>query len=496
MGVWFARASEGRLRLGSLALPCLLSALGVLAACGDEPKPAPKPPPEPVRASIEELQNPKMCQSCHPKHYEEWSSSMHAYAADDPVFIAMNKRGQRETNGQMGEFCVQCHAPMAFRNGLTSDGLNLADLPYEAKGVTCYFCHNATGAGPTEVNADVDLANDQNMRGNLANAVDPGVHGVLRSEAHSSISMKSALLCGSCHDVKNQKGAHIEQTLLEYRNSTSSIEKVGLMGGGDSCQGCHMKVVETDYVAQLPPSSMPMLKKRSRHSHRFAAVDVALTEFPHREAQKLETECALLNGAFIYLITTDRQGSFTVSIETNAGHNQPSGTSQDRRLWLEFIAYDANDKVLFQSGVIGDGELEEYPIDDPKHDGQLCMFRDKWQNESGEEVHMFWEAVTRDTKGSLVVPLAKDSFINHVVDCSYRMPGRQQPARVAMRMRMRPVGVDVMSSLVESGDLDPSVVEAMPTFTLYNTVTEWRAGDPDVMDQKTIRLAPEPITCP
>ena len=34
-------------------------------------------------------------------------------AMDDPVFIAMNKKGQRETNGALGTFCVNCHAPMA-----------------------------------------------------------------------------------------------------------------------------------------------------------------------------------------------------------------------------------------------------------------------------------------------------------------------------------------------------------------------------------------------
>ena len=32
---------------------------------------------------------------------------MHAYASDDPVFQAMNKRAQRETNGALGDFCVR-----------------------------------------------------------------------------------------------------------------------------------------------------------------------------------------------------------------------------------------------------------------------------------------------------------------------------------------------------------------------------------------------------
>ena len=54
---------------------------------------------------------------------------MHAYAADDPVFVAMNQRGQRETAGALGDFCVKCHAPVAVHDGLTTDGLNLATLP-------------------------------------------------------------------------------------------------------------------------------------------------------------------------------------------------------------------------------------------------------------------------------------------------------------------------------------------------------------------------------
>lgn len=43
----------------------------------------------------EELMKPEACKDCHPKHYREWSASMHAYASQDPVFVAMNKRGQR-----------------------------------------------------------------------------------------------------------------------------------------------------------------------------------------------------------------------------------------------------------------------------------------------------------------------------------------------------------------------------------------------------------------
>jgi hypothetical protein len=90
---------------------CLL-----LAACADDP---------PQYLSRERLLEPETCAGCHPDHYREWSGSMHAYAANDPVFLAMNARGQRDTGGALGDFCVRCHAPMALAEGLTSDGTNL-----------------------------------------------------------------------------------------------------------------------------------------------------------------------------------------------------------------------------------------------------------------------------------------------------------------------------------------------------------------------------------
>ena len=112
----------------------------------------------------EQLLDPQTCQSCHPSHYKEWSGSMHAYAADDPVFLAMNRRGQEETDGELGDFCVQCHAPMALREGATFDGLNLPDVPQSLKGVTCYFCHSVDGVQGTH-NNPLTLADDEVLRG-------------------------------------------------------------------------------------------------------------------------------------------------------------------------------------------------------------------------------------------------------------------------------------------------------------------------------------------
>ncbi|MDB4987813.1 MAG: cytochrome c family protein [Myxococcaceae bacterium] len=444
-----------------------------------------------ARLSLAELQDPAVCGGCHTRQYAEWKSSMHAYASIDPVFLAMNQRGQRETDGTLGKFCVQCHAPMAVHNGLTTDGLNLATLPAKMQGVTCYYCHNVSDVGPTHANADLTLADDDIMRGSIKNAVDPGVHGVAYTEQHDSRQMKASFLCGNCHDVVNQKGFHLERTLSEYRSSVNSLESAN--AGADSCQGCHMNFVDHDYVADLPASSGLTLKKRDLHNHRWPAVDVALSDFPDREKQRLATQCALDRGAFVFELLNNGQGDFSISLETVAGHQMPSGTAQDRRLWLEVIAYDAQDKVLFQSGVIGDREVEEHDLTDPKHDPQLCMFRDHVENDAGVEVHMFWEASARREDTSRPLPIQTEPNANHVATCSYKTPGRVQPARLTARLLMRPVGMDVLQSLVASGDLDAGVMAEMPTFELHNTNVEWKSGNGGSLSPITPK--PSPIDC-
>ena len=47
------------------------------------------------------------------------------------------------------------------------------------------------------------------------------------------------------------------------------------------------------------------------------------------------------------------------------------------------------------------------------------------------------------------------------------------PARVNMRMRLRPIGREILDALVASGDLDPSLVDRFTTFEVAPTLLEW-----------------------
>jgi hypothetical protein len=47
---------------------------------------------------------------------------------------------------------------------------------------------------------------------------------------------------------------------------------------------------------------------------------------------------------------------------------------------------------------------------------------------------------------------------------------------MTMRVRIRPIGLDLIDALAADGDFDPEVRDLVPTFTLQGTVLEWSGG--------------------
>ncbi|MFI5306631.1 MAG: multiheme c-type cytochrome [Polyangiales bacterium] len=438
-----------------------------------------------------QLLDPENCKGCHPAHYREWASSMHAYAAKDPVFVAMNRRGQRETHGELGDFCIRCHAPMAVIDGRTKDGLDLERLPDKERGVSCYFCHNVA-AIEGDHNAMLHLANDTTMRGPIRDPARPYAHRAQYSDMFEDTSPNSSALCGGCHDIVTRTGVHLERTFEEYRNGLFSKSATGAPPAFDSCVGCHMPG-QMALAAVLPEGAPP----RTVHEHLWPGIDVPLTTFPHRDALRSAVEDCELGVASISFFTLEvtPPDLFTFQLETKAGHNQPSGAAQDRRMWLEFSAYDESGKLLDEvsSGKIADGEIEDKPQGDPRRDPHLLMFRDRTYDAQGKPVHMFWQAgmstAHPDGYESNVLPVATTTYIDgkHVVLKQYQASGSAGlPAHVTARLRMRPIGMDVLQDLVDSGDLDPAIVAQMPTLT-FSAQIDWT---PESGVRKTISATP------
>jgi hypothetical protein len=406
------------------------------------------------------LRDPNNCLPCHSDHFKQWSGSMHAYAAEDPVFLAMNKRMLRETGGATASFCVGCHAPVALRLGLTKDGSNLADLPSWARGVTCYFCHTVDSVGG-DANNPLHAADDGVLRGGIADPISAMPHRGAYSKLHDREIQDSAPLCGACHDVVSPHGAHIERTFDEWKNSLYA--KPGQL----ACGKCHMDGTDG------PAASVDGAPTRKLHDHSIAAVDTALTPFFGTDDQKQRVQGLLDNSTLLTkLCVQQTQLGFIASVTLDdafAGHKFPSGAAQDRRVWVELEAFK-NGASIFATGQVADGRSAAALA---STDPNMWLLRDTMFDDSGKETHLFWQAARVDSQQlpPAVTNDPLDPAFTHSVTRTFTLPSA--PDRVTMRVRMRPLDFDVLDDLVQSGDLDPAVPAKIPTYDLASGKKEW-----------------------
>jgi len=437
--------------------------------------------------------DPNTCKDCHPKHFDEWSGSMHAYASDDPVFIAMNRRGQRETNGNLGDFCLRCHAPLAVADQeVDASAIDPAALPFPRRGVTCFFCHTVNDVDIEHpFNNSLRLAGDLVMRGGISDPVDNPVHASAYSPMHDGSNIHpSSRFCGSCHDIVTPSGGHIERTYDEW--ARSQYAKSPPDGQPLSCGSCHMHG-ETGVVAEGPRSAGLPLRVRRRYDHAFPAVDVALTDgFPQAEKQRQAVEenlqNRLLQGAIcVSQNIAGRWSTIDVYLDNiGAGHQWPSGSTQDRRAWVEVIAYRGS-QVVYHSGTDENGvplTSRARVVDVHRVDPDLWLLRDCMFDARGNEVHMFWEAAVSD--GNQLPVAASGNPSNPGVNAAHivrRYPLFDStpstisgvPDRVTLRVLLQPVGQDVLELLAKPSpdgdpdavpDLDPAVLDRMPVFSV------------------------------
>jgi Cytochrome c554 and c-prime len=444
----------------------LLLAAGMAGACGSAP------------AQID-LEDPAACKTCHPTQYEEWSGSMHAYASEDPVFRAMNQRAQRE-NPATGTFCAQCHAPVAVREKLTMDGLNLDALAPGKRGVTCYFCHSTESVAGTHNNPLV-LATDDTLYGPFGDPAPGTPHKAVLSRLFDGTTMESVVTCGSCHDIQNLQGAHVERTYEEWQQTLFAVSP-----NGQTCVQCHMPT-----YGRVGPASSVSTVPRTLHSHTFPAVDLPVTPFPadnpQNDKQRMETQALLDTTIQGTLCVNQVSQRIEVTLDdVGAGHSFPSGASPDRRAWLEVTA-SLGGEVIFSSGGSAAKPLED------SSDPELWLMRDCLFDAAGAEQKMFWQAATigmpyAQLLGSPVLNVNDPgSFSRNHHKKVYPDPGpmgtapglTQLPDHVTIAVHLQAIGDDVLADLVATGDLDPAIPAAVARYDVGGgAAIDWTPTDP------------------
>lgn len=386
------------------------------------------------------------CAGCHPKQYSEWSRSMHAYAQHSPTFEAFTLTMTERTDGSIGVFCTRCHTPLGVSLGENASLRNVNRSRIAREGITCVVCHRMSrpyykSSGRIPVQPGQAL--DQCLFGPFEDSVQFGssTHPVAGSDY-----LKSSRFCGTCHDVTNPEGVRLEEAFSEWQNSPAAKD-------GVSCQHCHMGPIAGKPIAReerpwgkaatVPGVDPSLLPDRPLSDHSFAGPDYSLlpdTEFPHkldwmyetdyRQTWKLtphqrETLTALrvrnreqlrLADAKRYELLTNAASIAVDHPETAradewihvhvdvtshvAGHNFPTGFTEERQAWVEVTVTDPLGRVVFASG---DRDPNSDLRDEHSHyveSGELHHDPFLWNFQS-----KFIATTVRGTERSVVIPV-------------------------------------------------------------------------------------------
>ena len=264
-----------------------------------------------------DFKKPKRCGMCHKQIYQEWRQSLMAksftHAWDDVEYFKLalpHAMKFAKVAGVKGG-CIACHAPLAFLTG------DIPPKPPAAgtranEGVSCEICHNITGTTEkVPFNFSYTIEPGRVKQGPRKGVKAP--HGV-----KYSAFLRSPEFCATCHDEASPYGAWVKSTYREWKAGPYAKE-------GTRCQDCHMYhgpgVVAWGRVHKD-------MAHHVFHGAHFAnklagAVDLAIYTEKKEVApgSQLKFMVELFNG--------------------KVGHYIPSGSTEERMLWLEVWAVDS-----------------------------------------------------------------------------------------------------------------------------------------------------------
>ncbi len=238
-------------------------ALAVLGPAGGQTLPDPLPEEsqealEALRKLADELYPPATsCAPCHPRQFEEWSYSSHAYATISPMFNKFEQALTVLAQGTLNYFCLRCHASVATSLGEPRDIAFWERSKASREGITCITCHRVgenfgkvngerritTGDIHEAVHGPFDhegvnevAANPRKYKVLLRGQPDRPGWVRLHPEAIESPFLSDSEFCAACHQVQVHPAIKLETVWEEYRASPAAKE-------GISCQDCHMSTV-------------------------------------------------------------------------------------------------------------------------------------------------------------------------------------------------------------------------------------------------------------
>jgi cytochrome c554/c'-like protein len=251
------------------------------------------------------------CGQCHREIYDEWKTSIHARAYDDPFFQAYWKKDKNIW------VCLNCHTPLENQQptlvkeiprGRVEQAVELPnphfDAEYQKESVTCAACHVRDGVilGPFE-----DSAAPHPTK------FDP--------------QFRTAQICYRCHNVVSGPAQFYNVgpcgTYAEYEGKYFMQER------GFICQSCHMPEIDRPVATNSPIRRGRQHLWRGGHDPDMVRRAVAVQVKADHERPK----------------PGDKVGFTLTLVNAGAGHKIPTG-DPDRYFTVEFTVENAQGQVL------------------------------------------------------------------------------------------------------------------------------------------------------
>ncbi len=283
----------------------------------------------------DQFEKPETCKSCHVKFYQQWSQAMmsqaytHHWDEIEYFKLAVAHGEQDKDFESVAHGCNGCHAPVSFMAGDVPPPRPEANSRAN-ESVSCDVCHTIKGfKGDTPFNFNY-ISNPGRLKyGNKPGKESP------HHETKFHQFTTTPKLCGTCHNEKSPFGVWVKSTQLEWEEGPYAADDV-------YCQECHM------------PKSVGK-------SAKMAAVDtIAQHYFP---GAHVDGKLAGVIEMVAYPIEREVRYDIPVELKVElyngkAGHKFPTGSVEDRIVWLHVVAVDA------------EGNTYHLPVDKKGFDGE------------------------------------------------------------------------------------------------------------------------------
>jgi hypothetical protein len=263
----------------------------------------------------------EVCAECHTviaRQYDEALMSMsftHPWDEIEYFELALPHALKVEKVAGVKAGCNGCHAPLAFLAG-DIPPKRPAENTRANEGVSCDLCHSIVGfEGDVPYNFNYIVAPGDVQQGVRSGTESPG------HEIAVNPFMMTAELCGTCHNEKDPWGLWVKSTHIEWLESPQAA-------AGIVCQDCHMPPAPGNSAPETGGADHPDIRQHLFHgahdSGKLAgAVEVRI--YSNADSVKAGDEIVL---------------TATV-VNAKAGHSIPSGSAEERLLWLDVTAVDS-----------------------------------------------------------------------------------------------------------------------------------------------------------